>query len=115
RRAPSRGSRRRRRARPSPRASRSSDRRPRADEAQLGHLVELAGLLCELEERVETGPLARPEAVAELLEVAGEEAGRVAVALGRLVRERLRVGAGGAERGEEGVLELDELGARGLA
>ena len=67
-----------------------SDRRLRGDEAQLGHLVELADLVGELEERVEAGALARAEAVAELLEVAGEEAGRVAVALGRLVRERLR-------------------------
>ena len=46
----------------------------RLHEAQLGDHVELAGVARELEERVQAGALARPEAVAELLEVAGEEA-----------------------------------------
>src|SRR5579884_2747719 len=59
----------------------------RLDEAQLGHRLEQAGVSGELEERVEAGPLARAEPVAELLEVAREEAGRIAVPLGRLVGE----------------------------
>ena len=45
-----------------------------AHEAQLGDVRELAGVARHLEERVEAGALARPEAVAELLEVAREEA-----------------------------------------
>ncbi len=53
-------------------------------------------------------PLARAEAVAELLEVAGEEPGGIAVARRGLVGERRRVGACGAHRGDERVLELDE-------
>src|SRR5581483_2671663 len=56
----------------------------RLDEAQLRHRLEQARVARELEEGVETGALARPEAVAELLEVACEEAGRIAVAIGRL-------------------------------
>ena len=87
---------------------------PAVDEAQLGHLVELADVVCELEERVEAGALARAEAVAELLEVAGEEAGRVAVALRGLVREQLGLGARGAHRGDERVLELGEIRMRRL-
>src|SRR5438093_7387165 len=60
------------------------------DEAELGHRLEQARVARELEERVEAGALARAEAVAELLEVAREEAGRIAVPLGRLVGELLR-------------------------
>src|SRR5436309_8737417 len=78
------------------------------DEAELRHRLEQPGVARQLEERVEAGALARPEAVAELLEVAREEAGRVAVALGRLVRELLRLGAGEPHRGDERVLELGE-------
>ena len=89
------------------------DRRLRRDEAQLGHLVELAALVRQLEEREQPGALARPEAVAQLLEVAGEEAGRVAVALGGLVREPLGFGARGAHRRDERVLELGEPGDGG--
>ena len=84
------------------------DDRSGGDEAQLGHLVELADVVRELEERVEPGALARPEAVAELLEVAREEAGRVAVALGGLVGERLGLGARGADRCDERLLELEQ-------
>ena len=58
-----------------------------------GTVSSSAGVARELEERVEAGALARAEAVAELLEVAREEAGRIAVALGRLVRELLGLGA----------------------
>ena len=86
RRAPCRGSRRC--------SERSRDDGSGRDEPQLRHLVELADVVRQLEERVEPGALARAEAVAELLEVAGEEAGRVAVALGCLVRERLGLARG---------------------
>src|SRR6478672_9327111 len=46
------------------------------DEAELRHVLEQAGITRELEEGVEPGALARAEAVAELLEVPSEEAGR---------------------------------------
>ena len=83
------------------------------DEAQLRHGLEQPGVARELEERVEAGALARAEAVAELLEVAREEAGRIAVPLGRLVRELLGLGAREPHRGDERVLELREpLGER---
>ena len=49
------------------------DLRSRCDEAQLGHVVELADVARHLEEGVEPGALARPERVAELLEVARED------------------------------------------
>src|SRR5579862_718155 len=62
------------------------------DEAELRHRLEQAGIARELEERVQAGALARAEAVAKLLEVAREEPGRIAVALGRLVRELLGLG-----------------------
>ena len=61
-----------------------------AGEAQLGHVVELADVARHLEERVEAGALPRAEAVAELLEVAGEEAGRIAVARARPRRRAAR-------------------------
>ena len=86
-----------------------SDRRSGGDEPQLGHLVELADLVRELEERVEAGALARAEAVAQLLEVAREEAGRVAVALRPPRTRAARVGARGAHRRDERVLELEQL------
>src|SRR2546422_11366993 len=57
------------------------------DESQLGHLVQLARIARQLEEGVEAGALAWAEAVAELLEVAGEEARRVPVALAPLEGE----------------------------
>src|SRR4051812_36840561 len=41
-----------------------------ADEAQLRHLVQLAGFVSELQEGHQSGALARAEAVAQLLEVA---------------------------------------------
>ena len=61
-----------------------------------------------LEERVEAGSLARPEAVAELLEVAGHEPLRIAVRLTGLLREPLGLGASEADGRDERVLELDE-------
>ena len=64
------------------------------DETQLGDAVELAGLVRELEERQQAGALARPEAVAQLLEVAGEEAGRIPVAIARLEGQPFRLGKG---------------------
>ena len=84
-----------------------------ADEAELGNVVELADVARHLEEGVETGPLARPEAVAELLEVPRQEAGRVAVALARLVGEPLGLGAGQAHGGDERVLQLEQALATG--
>ena len=66
-----------------------TDARP-ATKRSSGTSVELADVAGQLEEREEPGALARAEAVAELLEVAREEAGRVAVALARLVREHAR-------------------------
>src|SRR5215210_3951043 len=79
-------------------------------EAELRNLVELADVARELEERQQPRALARAEAVAQLLEVAREEAGRVAVALARLVREALGLGAGGEQRVDERLLELAEAG-----
>ena len=73
-----------------------------------GTCWQLADVARHLEEGVETGALARAEAVAELLEVAGEEAGGVAVALARLVREPLGLGAGEPHRGDERLLQLEE-------
>ena len=66
------------------------------DEAELRHGLEQPGVARELEERVEAGALARAEAVAELLEVAREEAGRIAVPLGRLVTRAARARHGRA-------------------
>ena len=87
--------------------------RVRVDEAELGHALELADVARQLEERVEAGALARPERVAQLLEVAGEVAGRIAVALARLAREHLRLRARQPHRGDERVLELgDAVGDR---
>src|SRR5439155_16131218 len=82
------------------------------DEAELRDLVELTDVSGKLEERQQAGALPRAEAVAELLEVAGEEAGRVAVALARLVGELLRLGAGGEDRVDQRLLELVEARGR---
>src|SRR3954451_9846369 len=83
------------------------------DEAELRHRLEQPGVARQLEERVEAGALARPEAVAELLEVAREEAGRIAVTLGSLERELLGLGSGEPHRRDQGVLEFREpLGER---
>src|SRR5919204_3331337 len=62
------------------------------DEAQLGNGFELAHVARQLEERQQPGALARAEAVAQLLEVAREEAWGIAVPLARLVRESLGLG-----------------------
>src|ERR671937_1306665 len=70
--------------------ARASDGRGRwADEPQLRHAVELADVPRELEERQQAGALARTERVTQLLEVTGEEARRVSIALARLVRQLL--------------------------
>src|SRR5207248_2976319 len=67
----------------------------------------------ELEKRVQAGTLARPEAIAQLLEVAGEEAGRVAVTLRCLEGELLRLSPGETNGRDERRLELREpLGER---
>src|SRR5215210_6711142 len=86
-------------------------------EAQLRHLLELTHVARQLEERQQPRSLARAEAVAQLLEVAREKAGRIAVALARLVREVLRLGAGGQHRVDQRLLQVreplgDRLGAR---
>src|SRR6185503_2873471 len=75
-------------------------------EAELGDLLERANVGRQLEERQQARALAWAEAVAELLEVAGEEAGRVAVALARLAGEALGLGARTAMGIEERGLEL---------
>src|SRR2546430_1125902 len=85
-----------------------------SNEAELGHLVELAGLLRELEEGHQAGSLTRAEAIAQLLEVPGEEASRIPVALARLVRQAFRLGPRQAHGGDEGVLQLHEPGLQGL-
>src|SRR5262245_39154928 len=77
-------------------------------EAELRHLVELADVARQLEERHQPGALARPEAVAKLLEVPRQEARGIAVALARLVRERLGLGARKPHGRDERVLELGE-------
>src|SRR5438874_3409308 len=86
-------------------------------EAQLRDGLEQTAVARELEERVQAGAFARPEAVAELLEVAREEACGIAVTLRRLEGELLRLGARPAHGGDERVLELrkpvgERLGAR---
>src|SRR5205814_8558513 len=64
--------------------------------------------------RQQPGTLARAEAVAKLLEVARQEAGRVAVAFARLVGEPLGLGAGMPYRSDERALQLGEAGRRVL-
>src|SRR6266508_1390924 len=78
------------------------------DEAEIGHPIQLAGAARKLEEGEERGALARPEAVAQLLEVARQEAGGIAVALARLPREKLRLRARLPHGGDERVLELPD-------
>ena len=73
-----------------------------------GTCVELPDVARHLEERVQAGPLARPEAVAQLLEVAREEAGGIPVRVARLLREQLGLRAREPHRGDERVLELDK-------
>src|SRR5262249_36048247 len=77
-----------------------------SNEPELGHLVEPAGAARQLEEGHRARPPARPEAVAQLLEVAREEPGRIAVALARLVCELLGLGAREPHRRDESILEL---------
>src|SRR6185312_11770184 len=60
----------------------------------------------ELEEGEEPGALAGAEAVAQLLEIASEEAGWIAVALARLAGQPLGLGARAAMGVEERRLEL---------
>src|SRR5689334_18753781 len=90
------------------------DRRLGLDEAQLGHRLELADVPRQLQERVETGALARAEAVTQLLEVPREKAGRIAVSLRRLVRQLLRLGARLAHRCDQRVFELEQLAGHRL-
>src|SRR5437773_9431347 len=78
------------------------------DEAELRDLIQLAHVSGQLQEREQAGSLARAEAVAQLLEVAGQETGRVAVALARLVGELLRLGSGDADRLDQRLLELGQ-------
>ena len=68
----------------------------------------------ELEEGHQAGTLPRAEAIAELLEVAGEEAGGIPVALARLVGQALRLGPRQPHRGDESVLQLREPGLQRL-
>src|SRR3954453_11254797 len=86
----------------------------RRDEAQFRNVVEIASVACHLEERVETCTFARAEAVAQLLEVTREESGWVAVALRRFVRELLGLRARSAQRLDERILELRQVGMRRL-
>src|SRR5438128_2127326 len=81
-----------------------------SDEAELGHLVELSGFVGELEEGHQARALARAEAIAQLLEVTSKEAGRITVALARLVRQAFRLGPRQPHRRDEGVLQLNEPG-----
>src|SRR4051812_13259201 len=80
-------------------------------EAELRDFVELTNVSRQLQEREQARPLARAEAVAELLEVPGEEASGIAVALARLVGELLGLSARGADRFDQRVLELAEARA----
>src|SRR5439155_6803933 len=84
------------------------------DEAELRDLVELADVSGQLEEREQSGSFARAEAIAELLEVARQEAGRIAVALARVVRQLLGLGAGGADRLDQRGLQLQQAGRERL-
>src|SRR5712691_8325963 len=82
-----------------------------SDEAQLRHLIELVDVTRKLEEGHQARSLARPEAVAELLEVAREEARWIPVALARLVRERLGLRTREANRAHQRLFELGQSGA----
>src|SRR5712691_11698164 len=72
--------------------TRSRRHRP-ADEPPLRHLVQLARVAGQFEEGHQPGSFSRAEAITQLLEVAREETGRIAVALARLVGELLGLGA----------------------
>src|SRR5438445_6392656 len=76
-----------------------------SDEAELRHLVELADVARQLEERHQPRALARAEAVAELLEVPRQEPGRIPVAIARLPRKRFRLRARLPHGADERVLE----------
>src|SRR6266550_3505686 len=78
-------------------------------------MLDLPGLRGQLEEREKTRALTGTEAVAQLLEVAGEEAGRIAVAGTRLTREPLRLGTIPPQGGEESRLELENSVGNRLA
>src|SRR6266508_1258886 len=83
------------------------------DEPELRHVPELARVSRELEERDQPGSLAWAELIAELLEIARQEARRIAVPLARLEREALRLGARLPQGGDERSLERDDaLGDR---
>ena len=71
-----------------------------------GTSLQLADVARELEEGHQPGALARPERVMELLEVARQEAGRVAVALARLMGEPLGLGARDSDGVDERGFEL---------
>src|SRR5207244_2486334 len=76
-----------------------------SDEPQLRDLLELARLVGQLEERHQPCPFPRAEAVAQLLEVPCEEAGRIAIPFARLVGEAFRLGPGEPHRRDQGILE----------
>ena len=84
------------------------------DEAKVRDAVELAHVARELEEREEGGALPGAEPVAELLEIARQEARRVAVAVHRLVGEHLGLRARFADGRDERVLELLDAFGRGV-
>src|SRR5262245_27323895 len=71
-------------------------------EAQLRHGVQLARQVGQLEEAQRPLPLARSEVVAQLLEVAGEEARRPPVLVRRAPRQALGLGAGQRQRPQMG-------------
>ena len=71
-------------------------------------MLELADVPRHLEKRVEAGLLARAEGVAQLLEVARQIAGGIAVALAGLPGEHLGLRPGEPDRGDERMLELGE-------
>ncbi len=80
---------------------------------EIAHLTEhlLADLVTTAqprEERQQPGSLARAEGIAQLLEIAREEACGIAVQLARFVREPLRLGTRGAHGRDERVLQLEQ-------
>src|SRR6185295_13496367 len=110
RRAPSRGS-----------PPRCGSRRPSCldgvaptDETELGDVLELADVTSHLEEGVEPGPFARPERVAELLEVAREIPGGIAVALDPLEGEHVWLGPRQPNARHERALDLRDAGRNRL-
>src|SRR6266511_4144010 len=75
-------------------------------ESQLRQALQLAGFDGQLEKGQEPGALLGAEPVTQLLEVPGEEAGRVAVAGARLPCKPLGLGPVGAQGREECSFEL---------